>query len=153
MSKFTHRDCTAEANALFHRFVERHGFTHEVDTAAPVEVLWHIPAQEGLSFPLTLGLQNWDELNFGVDDFWSYFFPFDAVASDFEQILDQWVSGNARVAVVGKRARTLQTRDGDDWKSVYWADQFPLFQKLFGFQRRMWATVENDPSHSNSTMT
>ena len=153
MSKFIHRDCTEEATALFSSFVERHGFAYEVDTDAPVEVLWHIPAQERLSLPLTLGLQNWDELNFGVEDFWSYFFPFDAVASEFEKILDQWVTGDARVAVVGRRARTLQIRDGEGWKSVYWADQFPLFQKLFGIQRRVWATVENDPDYSNSTMT
>ncbi|MDP2046859.1 MAG: Sua5/YciO/YrdC/YwlC family protein [Deltaproteobacteria bacterium] len=41
-----------------------------------------------MSLPLTLGLQNSDELNFGVADFWSYFFPFDDVAREFGDHLD-----------------------------------------------------------------
>ena len=64
--------------------MKRPGLTHQVDTEALVELMWHIPAQKGLSLPLTLGLQNWDELNLGVEDFWSYFFPFENVAEKFE---------------------------------------------------------------------
>lgn len=145
--KFVHRDCTEEATALFMRFVDRHGFTHEVNTDAPVEVMWNIPAQRGLSLPLTLGLQNLDELNLGVEDFWSYFFPFDDVAEQFELILDQWVAGDARVGITGKRGRILQLRDGDEWKTVYRANTMPFLRPK---PRRF---IYNDPSYSNSTIT
>ena len=146
MGKFVQRDRTEEATALFTRFVERHGFAHEVDADAPVEVMWHIPAQKGLSLPLTLGLQNWDELNFGVDDFWSYFFPFDGVAQEFDQILEQWVAGDARVGVTGRRGRILQVRDGDEWTTVYKANTMPFFRS------KPREFICNDPNYSNSTM-
>lgn len=68
-------DYTTQAKALFGRFAERHGLSYAISPDAPVEVLWTFPEQPKLSMPITLGLQNLDELNFGVSDFWSYFFP------------------------------------------------------------------------------
>lgn len=66
------RDCSTEAIELFTRFAARHGLTHmKID--APVEVFWEFPVQAKLSHRIVLGLQNNDELNFGVGDFWSYF--------------------------------------------------------------------------------
>lgn len=84
-------DHTAEAEALFRRFAERHGLAYEAETGVPTEVCWTFPEQPKLSMPLTLGLQNCDELNFGVSDFWSYFFPFEDVAEEFERAIDAWV--------------------------------------------------------------
>jgi len=81
---------TDEATALFSRFAKRHGL-HHLEIDAPVEVLWEFPIQTGLSLPLTLGLQNNDELNFGVPGFWSYFFPFPRIAEEFESCLDAWL--------------------------------------------------------------
>lgn len=147
MGKFVQHDCTDEAVALFARFLDRHGFTHNVCPDAPVEVMWDVPAQTGLSLPLTLGLQNSDELNFGVADFWSYFFPFDDVAREFEELLDNWVAGDARVGVTGKRGRILQVRKGDEWETVYKADIMPFFRP------RPKSFIFNDPSYSNSTIT
>lgn len=147
MAKFVQRDCTEEATALFTRFVESHGFSHEADADAPVELMWHIPTQEGLSLPLTLGLQNSDELNFGVEDFWSYFFPFDDVAEQFEWMLEMWVSGHARVGVIGKRSRVLQIGNGEEWKTVYKANVLPFSW------RKPSTFIYNDPNYSNSTMT
>jgi hypothetical protein len=123
-----HRDYTAEAEALFLRFAERHGLTYSVETGVPMEVCWTFPAQDKLSLPITLGLQNSDELNFGVFDFWSYFFPFEKVEEKFERILDAWVAGDARVAIMRGRGRLLQVREGDDWKTAYGANGclFPL---------------------------
>jgi len=77
-------DYSEEAAALFARFAERHRLIYSVEPDAPIEVLWEFPEQQGLSFPVTLGLQNGDELNFGVADFWSSFFPFERSASTFE---------------------------------------------------------------------
>jgi hypothetical protein len=147
VGKFVQRDCTEEATALFTRFVERHGLSYQVDADAPVEVMWHIPAQNGLSLSLTLGLQNSDELNLGVEEFWSYFFPFDEVAAEFEQILDAWMAGDARVGVAGKRARILQIKDGDIWRTVYKAGGLPFFTP------KPSAFIYNDLTYSNSTMT
>jgi hypothetical protein len=115
-------DHTNEATALFGRFARRHGLDHlEID--APVEVLWEFPIQRGLSLPLTLGLQNRDELNFGVPGFWSYFFPFSRIAEEFESCLDAWLIGEARIV---RRRRFLQVasssilevRKDSEWKIV-----------------------------------
>lgn len=117
------RDFTNEAETMFRDFANRHGLLYEIETA-PMEVCWTFPKQPKLSLPITLGLQNADELNFGVSDFWSYFFPFEEVADKFERILDAWVQGEARVAIVGRKGRILQVRDGRRWKSVYHANRF-----------------------------
>jgi len=115
------RDYAEEATALFTRFAERHRLKYEVVEDAPVEVWWTFPPQENLTHKVVLALQNNDELNFGVVDFWSYFFPYETVATDFESFIDAWVVGNARIAVVGGGARLLQVRAGDDWNTVYGA--------------------------------
>jgi hypothetical protein len=130
---------TQDAEALFQRFANRHGLTYTVETE-PMEVCWTFPQQPKLSLPVTLGLQNSDELNFGVSDFWSYFFPFEKVADKFERILDAWVRGDARVAIVGPIARILQVRDGGRWRAVYHANRFlPIWRPAF-------RTIRNDPN-------
>lgn len=133
-------DYTREAEALFSRFAERHGLSFEVDTLAEMEVCWTFPKQNKLSMPLILGLQNGDELNFGVGDFWSYFFPYERVAQRFERILDAWVAGEARVAIMRGQGRLLQIREGDDWKAAYGANGC-----LFPFRRWPRGFVQNDP--------
>ncbi len=132
---------TAKAKALFQRFAERHELTYDVETDVLMEVCWTFPEQPKLVLPLTLGLQNCDELNFGVSDFWSYFFPFEDVADKFERILDAWVAGNARVAIMRGRGRLLQVREGDDWKAVYGANGC-----LFPFRRWPRGFVQNHPA-------
>lgn len=115
-------DYTAKAEALFRRFADRHGLSYAITPDAPIEVLWTFPEQPKLSMPLTLGLQNMDELNLGVADFWSFFFPFDAVEEMFERALDAWVCGDARIAVGRGRGRRLQVREGEEWTTVYAAN-------------------------------
>ena len=141
------RDCTDDAVALFSRFVARHSLTYEIQIEAPVEAMWTVPAQRGLSLRLTLGLQNCDELNFGVEKFWSYFFPFDEVAERFEDILEKWVAGDARVGITGRRGRILQIRSGEEWATVYKADTLPFFTP------KPKSFIYNDPNYSNSIMT
>lgn len=138
------KDFTEEAEELFRRFADRHGFHYEIERDVPMEVCWIFPAQDGLSLPITLGLQNSDELNFGVSDFWSYFFPLTDVADQFESIINAWVSGDARVAVTGIRSRLLQIRDGDKWKSVYGADGC-----LFPFKLRPFRFITNSLSSAD----
>ena len=145
MARFKQRDCTKDAVALFSRFVSRHGFTYEVDDKAPVEVMWIIPSQAGLSLSLVLGLQNSDELNFGIEEFWSYFFPFDDVAEEFEDILEKWVACDARILAVGWKGRILEVRNGDGWKIAYRANCW--------FSRKVKAVIQNDRTYSNSTIT
>jgi hypothetical protein len=115
------RDYTTEATALFLGFVKRHGLSYQV-ADAPVEVLWRLPAQDGLAIPIALGLQNNDELNFGVLDFWSYFFPFPTVSAKFEAILDAWVEGRARIecsSILSRRR--LQVLVDHEWTTIYTA--------------------------------
>ena len=97
------------------------GLSYAITKDAPVEVLWTFPEQPKLSMPITLGLQNSDELNFGVSDLWSYFFPLDAVADKFEHAIDSWVYGQARIAVGLGGGRKLQVREGAKWATIYGA--------------------------------
>jgi len=124
------RDYTPEAEVLFARFASKHGLIYEVETGMPM-VCWTFPAQPKLSMPLTLGLQNNDELNFGVWDFWSYFFPFEKIEQEFERILDAWVAGDGRVLVLRGRARLLQVRERENWKTVYRADGVLFLSRRF----------------------
>jgi len=91
--------------------------------------------------PLTLGLQNGDELNFGVSDFWSYFSPFDEVSDWFDEVIDAWMAGGARIAVTGRRSRLLQTREDGSWETVYKANDC-----ILRFRRTPTTYVINDPS-------
>ena len=123
------RDCTQDAKALFARFAQRHGLQFDVDASAPVEVLWRFPEQEKLSHAIILGLQNGDELNFGVGEFWSYYFPFDEKWKDFEAAIDAWIAGDARITPASPWTYALQVRQDRGWSTVYSASQlFPSFR-------------------------
>jgi hypothetical protein len=132
-------DYSEEATALFYQFAERHRLTYSVQPDAPIEVLWQFPAQDGLSLPITLGLQNGDELNFGVAEFWS-FFPFEGSASTFETALDAWVAGDARIVRVALGGRALQLLDCGRWKTIYRANC------LLPVPRNPKRTIANQPS-------
>ncbi len=125
-----HRDYTDDAIKLFERFAAKHQLVYEVEDQAGFELLWNFPVQPKLAQLITLGLQNGDELNFGVERFWSYFFPFEDVAERFEFILDSWVEDRARVAVVGLGGRKLQLKENGVWQTAYSADVFfPSWRK------------------------
>lgn len=116
------RDYTPEARRHFAEFAERYGLSYP-EEPSPIEVLWRFPAQAGLVQPIVLGLQNSDELNFGVGDFWSYFLPFDEASTRFDAILDAWMIGDARVARYAFGwGLALQVRQGQAWKEVYQAN-------------------------------
>ncbi|HEU0045585.1 hypothetical protein [Sphingomonas sp.] len=133
-------DYSDEATALFTRFAEAHRLAYSVDPNAPIEVLWEFPTQDGLSLPITLGLQNGDELNFGVAGFWSYFFPFERSAPQFERLLDAWAGGEARVVLAALGGRALQLLDKGQWKTVYRANC------LFPVPKNPRRTITNQPS-------
>jgi hypothetical protein len=137
-------DYVEDASALFERFATRHGLYYEA-LDAPVEIMWVFPIQEKLSWPLTLGLQNNDELNFGVPGFWSYFFPFPKVAKDFESYLDLWVTGQARIVRHPGWFRitsvsSLEILTAGQWNNVYGGagDDWPHAALMI--QNRMPAT-------------
>ena len=123
-------DHRGEALGLFTRFAERHALRfHAVDHPA-LDPCWEFPAQERLYRPICLALQNHDELNFGVEDFWSYFFPIGDVSGRFEAILDAWVTGEARIVVAGRRTRLLEVMKPDGSWTVEYRANPPLFGKI-----------------------
>jgi len=113
----------SEATELFSSFAKRHGLAYE-EKKAPVELLWEFPVQSKLTLPIILCLQNTDELSFGVEDFWSYFFPFPKVANEFTRAIDAWVEGRARI-IRNQRvinllsSSVLETTNGTSWTAVY----------------------------------
>lgn len=130
---------TVEAEAVFRRFAGRYGFSYEIETGSPMELCWLFPEQRNLSTEIILGLQNGDELNFGVDGFWSYFFPFDDVVDDFKKLLDTWALGNARVAMVDDAAGMLQLQENERWVTIYRANL------IVPFWRRPKRIIQNCP--------
>ena len=122
------RDFTVEATALFARFATTHGLNHAM-VDAPVEVLWEFPVQAKLSHRIVLGLQNNDELNFGVGNFWSYFFPFADKESEFEYLINSWIEGKARIVpkpgLIVQRFE-LQVLERDGWRVAYDAGSLSL---------------------------
>ena len=119
------KDHTAEAEALFRAFAERNSLIIRKVDEPNVELLMEIPRQSGLSFDLTVGLQNADELNIGFEGFWSYIFPFDQKRELVSSLLDGIVSGACRLAVHRQFGvvvkRVLERRVGDRWEPIYHA--------------------------------
>jgi hypothetical protein len=116
---------TADAEALFRDFAARHELTIEQINEPNVELLMRLPAQRGLSFELTLGLQNTDELNVGFEGFWSYFFPFAQKHELVKDVLEGLMSGKCRLAVHRQFGvvveRTLEQRSNGSWTTLYTA--------------------------------
>lgn len=92
-------DQTDDAEALFRDFARRHSLAIEKLAGAPVELLMRMPPQPGLSFELTLGLQNGDEVNIGFAEFWSYFFPYEEKRQIVSDALDGLAAGDCRLAI------------------------------------------------------
>jgi len=76
---------------------------------SPIEVMMDIPKQDGLGFTITLGLQNGDELNIGVDDFWSYFFPYRDCSEFFCKVLRILILGDAHLLYSKQFGRLVKT--------------------------------------------
>lgn len=112
-------DYSVEAEQLFLHFAQAYELEHR-PIKAPVEMLWEFPIQSRLHIPITVGLQNGDELNFGIPGFWSYFFPFSSVCTQFESLLHAWIAGTARIVNRGKlKARRLEVLEYGNWKNIY----------------------------------
>lgn len=115
------RDFTMEAKALFARFAAKHELDYKV-LEAPIEVLWEFPTQAKLRHRIVLGLQNNDELNFGVGPFWSYLFPYSDKHSEFENLINKWVEGEARI--VPRPGLIFQTIELQLWCDGGWTNAY-----------------------------
>lgn len=117
-----------QATEMFARFAAKHRLNYVVQDA-PVEVLWEFPVQPGLSHRIVLGLQNNDELNFGVGGFWSYFFPFAEKQAEFETVIDKWIEGAARIVPksgILSQTLELQVLEEGNWTTAYAACSLTL---------------------------
>jgi hypothetical protein len=135
-------DYTAVAEALFRDFALRHSFAIEKLSEPNMELLMRVPRQPGLSFELTLGLQNNDELNIGFEKFWSYFFPYQSTSQLVSEILDALATGDCRLAVHaqlgGVVRRVLEQRSDGNWQPIYTAHsriQVPFLGTKVSYRR------------------
>ncbi len=101
-----------------------------------------MPPQPGLSFELTLGLQNGDEVNIGFAEFWSYFFPYEEKRQIVSDALDGLAAGDCRLAIHtqlgGVVKRVLELRSNGTWRPIYTAFerfQFPLLRTKTSYVR------------------
>jgi hypothetical protein len=88
-----------------------------------------VPRQRGLSFELTLGLQDADVLNLGFEGFWSNF-PFEERRGFVEAVLDGIAFGKCRLATHRQFGRVverlLERYSNGSWTTIYVARS--LFQ-------------------------
>lgn len=89
-----------------------------------------VPIQDRLSFKLVLGLQNGDEINIGIDEFWSYFFPFTSVDTHVGSILDGLVTGEIRIATYRQLGRDI-SRDLEKLTTGVWTR---VYRETCGFK-------------------
>lgn len=122
-----------EAEDLFRNFARRHSLIIEKISDPEFDLLMCVPRQPGLSFEITLGLQNSDEINIGFEEFWSYFFPFETTKKTVSDLLDALVLGDCRLAIHTRRGRTvkrvLELRTDGGWQPVY--TEYPSIQLPF----------------------
>ena len=118
-------DRLAEAEAMFVAIAERRGVAITRVDNPHVDLEIRIDGDEGLAvLPVTLGLQNSDELTFGVGEFWASFFPFDAVKGLFEKAVEGWFTGQTRFVYFWRGGRLVRIdmqvrlKDGS-WQKVY----------------------------------
>jgi len=99
----------------------------ELATEHPhVEALLEIPAQRGLSFPVSINLQNRDELHLNASSFWYAWFPCrkQEVCDHFVEAVCGLLSGIYRVVEYRRRdialKAHLERRVGSSWECVKW---------------------------------
>lgn len=118
-------DNAGDAEALFRDLARRHSLAIEKVDEPNVELLMRVPPQPGLSFELTLGLHNGDELNIGIGEFWSEFFPYQNKRQLVSDALDALVAGDCRLAIHtqlgGVVKRVLEQRVNGVWQPIYTA--------------------------------
>jgi hypothetical protein len=89
-----------------------------------VDVSVEIPAQPSLSLPVSLNLQNEDELHLNAAGLWVSWFPCtkDGCVQDFVSAVCGLLSGKYRVVEFYRGAKlvraTLQRPDSDNWANI-----------------------------------
>ena len=113
----------AEAEAMFKAIATRQGLRLIAVDNPHVELEMQVPG-EAEALPVTLGLQNGDELNFGVGPFWSSFFPFASVRGVFEKAAEGRFTGQTRLVEHWRGRRLVRIdmqvrlKDGT-WQRIY----------------------------------
>lgn len=87
-----------EAEALFVAFAQKHDLNFIKEITADGDIFLVFPEQDGLRFRLTLGIQNGDEANIGINDFWSYIFPYPDNVEFLNETLDGLFGGTHTLA-------------------------------------------------------
>lgn len=144
-------DHSADAEALFRGFARRHSFVIEKVNEPDIELLMRVPQQPGLSFELTLGLQNKDELNIGFQEFWSFFFPYEKSRQIVSDALDAIATGDCRLAVHtrwgGVVKRVLELHSNGRWRPIY----SEVCRIPIPFVRTTVSYVQNEDARQRST--
>ena len=119
------QDPTTTARSLFTDFADRHGLSIRPIDEPNMDLLMEVPAQKGLAFTLTLGLQDTDRLNIGFEGLWAHFFPLSQKQAHVRALLDGIVDGSCRLAIHRQfgivTRRVLERRVDGVWQSVYTA--------------------------------
>lgn len=112
-----------QAEKFFQDFAERRGLSYHFTDHTELDVCMTIPVQPGLSFEITLALQNRDEINIGFCDFWSFIYPFPTVTPKVNALLDGLIDGSCRLRTRSQMGRVLkrdlEMMEGECWEVVY----------------------------------
>jgi hypothetical protein len=143
------QDPTTTARSLFTDFADRHGLSIRPIDEPNMDLLMEVPAQKGLAFTLTLGLQDTDRLNIGFEGLWAHFFPFSPKQDLVRALLDGIVDGSCRLAIHRQFGivtnRVLERRVDGAWQTVYTA-----FGLAIPFVRAQVTYIANDRPEATS---
>lgn len=125
-----------DAERLFTDFAKRHSLNIIKEDSDEMEVLFIVPIQDRISFELVLGLQNGDEINIGINEFWSYFFPFASVETHVARILNGLATGDIRMATYRQLGRDI-SRDLEELTTGVWTR---VYRDVCGFKMPLVGT-------------
>ena len=96
-----------------------------IESPEHTDIEMRLPAQTGLNYEVCLNLQNTDELQFNVDDFWAEWFPCTApkIAESFHRAVSGFLAGEYRIEIYSRKGRPykrlLQAPNLGSWETVY----------------------------------
>jgi hypothetical protein len=125
------RDNIHSASNLYRTLASKHELSFSEKLNADGDVFFVFPKQANLMFDMTLGLQNGDEANIGINDFWSYIFPYQDSVRFLQETIEGLVKGTHYLAEYRQFNRVTKLCLQNSCDEIIYTDikrmKFPFF--------------------------
>ena len=132
---------TEEAKVIYTAFANKNGLEFFEESNEDGDTFFVFPAQPKLRFELTLGLQNGDEANIGIESFWSYIFPFADNIEFINETLEGLLNGTHCVAEYKQLDRVTKLCLLNEKNEIIYTDIKRIKVPFFG--EKMSRTITN----------